>query len=81
MEIRFISYNTKGEILDGTLNGVPMIMPIDEHTFSGLKQSLLLMSADSIYEFDIPAHLGYSEEGRSNKQAARYRIELLRVNP
>ncbi|MDO4895209.1 FKBP-type peptidyl-prolyl cis-trans isomerase [Moraxella sp.] len=49
--------------------------------FTGLKESLLLMPVGAIYEFDIPAHLGYQEEGKSTSQAAKYRIELLRINP
>lgn len=80
VEIRFTSYNVKGEVLEGTLNGVPVILPISE-MFTGLQESLLLMPVGSIYEFDIPAHLGYQEEGKQNKQAVKYRIELLRINP
>lgn len=80
VEIRFTSYNAKGEVLEGTLNGVPVILPISE-MFTGLQESLLLMSVGSTYEFDIPAHLGYQEEGKKNKQAVKYRIELLRINP
>ncbi|UXZ04401.1 FKBP-type peptidyl-prolyl cis-trans isomerase [Moraxella nasicaprae] len=80
VEIRFTSYNSKGEVLEGTLNGVPVILPVSE-MFTGLKESLLLMPAGATYEFDIPAHLGYQEEGKSGRQAAKYRIELLRINP
>lgn len=80
VEIRFIAYDSKGEILEGTLNDVPVILPISE-MFTGLKESLLLMPVGATYEFDIPAHLGYQEEGRSGKHAAKYRIELLRINP
>lgn len=80
VEIRFISYNDKGEVLEGTLNHVPVILPVSE-MFSGLQESLLLMPVGSIYEFDIPTHLGYSEEGKSFKQAVKYRIELLRIYP
>lgn len=80
VEIRFIAYDSKGEILEGTLNDVPVILPISE-MFTGLKESLLLMPVGATYEFDIPAYLGYQEEGRSGKHAAKYRIELLRINP
>lgn len=80
VEILFTSYDSKGEVLEGTLNQVPMILPI-ETAFSGLQQSLLLMPTGAIYEFNIPAHLGYQEEGKAGKQAIRYRIELLRINP
>lgn len=80
VEIRFTSYNDKGEVLEGTLNHVPVILPVSE-MFSGLQESLLLMPVGSIYEFDIPTHLGYSEEGKSFKQAVKYRIELLRIYP
>lgn len=80
VEIRFISYNAAGEVLEGTLNQVPVILPISE-MFVGLQESLMLMPVGSTYEFDIPAHLGYSEEGKRYKQAAKYRIELLRINP
>lgn len=81
VEIRFTSYNAKGEVLEGTLNGVPVILPISE-MFTGLQESLLLMPIGSIYEFDIPAHLGYNEEGKKAKQAVKYRIELLNIlNP
>lgn len=80
VEIHFTSYNDKGEVLEGTLNHVPVILPISE-MFNGLQESLLLMPVGSIYEFDIPAHLGYSEEGKSFKQAVKYRIELLRIHP
>lgn len=79
VEIRFTSYNVKGEILEGTLNGVPVILPISE-MFSGLQESLLLMPVGAIYEFDIPAHLGYSEEGKKAKQAVKYHIELLAIH-
>lgn len=80
VEIRFTSYNPKGEVLEGTLNNVPVILPISE-MFIGLQESLLLMPVGSVYEFDIPAHLGYQEEGKANTQAVKYRIELLRINP
>lgn len=80
VEIRFTSYNIKGEVLEGTLNNVPVILPI-EAMFAGLQESLLLMPVGGIYEFDIPAQLGYSEEGKTAKQAVKYRIELLRINP
>ncbi|QIM66388.1 peptidylprolyl isomerase [Mannheimia granulomatis] len=80
VEVRFTSYNSQGELLEGTLNNVPVILPISE-MFSGLQQSLLLMPAGSIYEFYIPAHLGYQEEGKKAKQAVKYHIELLRINP
>lgn len=80
VEIRFTSYNAKGEVLEGTLNGVPVILPVSE-MFVGLQESLLLMPVGATYEFDIPAHLGYQEEGKSSRQAAKYRIELLRINP
>lgn len=80
VEIRFISYNAAGEVLEGTLNQVPVILPISE-MFTGLQESLMLMPVGATYEFDIPSHLGYSEEGRAGKHAAKYRIELLRINP
>lgn len=80
VEIRFVSYNSKGELLEGTLNQVPVILPI-ETAFYGLQQSLLMMPVGSVYEFYIPAKLGYQEEGKSYKQASTYRIELLRINP
>lgn len=80
VEIRFVSYNSKGELLEGTLNQVPVILPI-ETAFYGLQQSLFMMPVGSIYEFYIPAKLGYQEEGKSYKQASTYRIELLRINP
>lgn len=80
VEIRFTSYNSKGEIVDGTLNQVPVILPISE-MFAGLQESLLLMPVGSFYEFDIPMHLGYQEEGKRDKQAIKYRIELLRIIP
>lgn len=80
VEIRFTSYRANGEELEGTRNGVPVILPISE-MFAGLQQSLLMMPVGSTYEFDIPAHLGFSEEGRAGRQAVRYRIELLRINP
>lgn len=80
VEIRFTSYNPKGEVLEGTLNNVPVILPISE-MFIGLQESLLLMPVGSVYEFDIPAHLGYQEEGKAHKQAVKYRIELLAINP
>lgn len=80
VEIRFVSYDSRGELLEGTLNQVPVILPI-ETAFHGLQQSLLMMPVGSVYEFYIPAKLGYQEEGKSYKQASTYRIELLRVNP
>ncbi|HGO5853205.1 TPA: FKBP-type peptidyl-prolyl cis-trans isomerase [Mannheimia haemolytica] len=80
VEVRFTSYNDKGELFEGTFNKVPVILPIRE-MFSGSQQSLLLMPAGSIYEFKIPAYLGYQEEGSRVKKAALYRIELLRINP
>ncbi len=80
MEVRFTSYNDKGEVFEGTFNQVPVILPIRE-MFSGLQQGLLLMPVGSVYEFNIPAHLGYQEEGSRAKKAALYRIELLRINP
>lgn len=79
VEIRFTSYNAKGEVLEGTLNGVPVILPISE-MFVGLQESLMTMPVGAIYEFDIPAHLGYQEEGKSLKQPAKYRIELLKIH-
>lgn len=39
------------------------------------------MPVAAIYEFDIPAHLVYSEEEKIAKQAVKYRIELLGINP
>ncbi|HGO5822365.1 TPA: FKBP-type peptidyl-prolyl cis-trans isomerase [Mannheimia haemolytica] len=80
VEVRFTSYNDKGELFEGTFNKVPVILPIRQ-MFSGLQQSLLIMPAGSTYEFKIPAHLGYQEEGSRVKKAALYRIELLRINP
>ncbi|HGO5815014.1 TPA: FKBP-type peptidyl-prolyl cis-trans isomerase [Mannheimia haemolytica] len=80
VEVRFTSYNDKGELFEGSFNKVPVILPIRE-MFSGLQQSLLLMPAGSIYEFKILAYLGYQEEGSRVKKAALYRIELLRINP
>ncbi|EEY08776.1 TPA: FKBP-type peptidyl-prolyl cis-trans isomerase [Mannheimia haemolytica] len=80
VEVRFTSYNDKGEVFEGTFNQVPVILPIRE-MFSGLQQGLLLMPVGSVYEFNIPAHLGYQEEGSRAKKAALYRIELLRINP
>lgn len=80
VEIRFVSYNSKGELLEGTLNQVPVILPV-ETAFHGLQQSLMMMPEGSTYEFYIPAKLGYQEEGKAYKQASTYRIELLRVNP
>lgn len=79
VEIRFTSYNDKGEVLEGTLNHVPVLLPVSE-MFKGLQESLLLMPVGSIYEFDIPAYLGYSEEGKNFKQAVKYRIELLHIH-
>lgn len=79
VEIRFTSYNAKGEVLEGTLNGVPVILPISE-MFVGLQESLMTMPVGAIYEFDIPAHLGYQEEGKSHKQPAKYHIELLKIH-
>ncbi|WLF84410.1 FKBP-type peptidyl-prolyl cis-trans isomerase [Moraxella sp. ZY210820] len=80
VEILFSSYNAKGELNEGTLNGVPVILPISE-MFSGLQEGLMLMQVGGIYELYIPAHLGYREEGKVNKQASTYRIELLSINP
>lgn len=80
VEIRFTSYDAKGELLEGTLNNVPVILPVGE-MFAGLRQGLMMMPAGSVYQFDIPAHLGYQEEGKAGRQAASYRIELLRINP
>lgn len=80
VEILFSSYNAKGELNEGTFNHVPVILPISE-MFSGLQEGLMLMQAGGIYELYIPAHLGYREEGKANKQASTYRIEVLRINP
>lgn len=80
VEIRFISYDSNGEVHDGTLNNVPMIVPVSM-MFSGLQEGLGLMQAGGIYELQIPAHLGYQEEGQVGKKAIRYRVEVLRINP
>lgn len=80
VEIRFISYDHNGEVQDGTLNHVPVIVPVSE-MFTGLQESLTLMQAGGIYELHIPAHLGYQEEGQRTKKAIRYRVEVLRINP
>lgn len=80
VEIRFLSHDSKGEVLEGTLNQVPVILPV-ETAFHGLQQSLMMMPEGSTYEFYIPASLGYQEEGKAHKQASTYYIELLRVNP
>ncbi|HDL3920553.1 TPA: peptidylprolyl isomerase, partial [Mannheimia haemolytica] len=39
VEVRFTSYNDKGEVFEGTFNQVPVILPIRE-MFSGLQQGL-----------------------------------------
>ncbi|MDO4441972.1 MAG: FKBP-type peptidyl-prolyl cis-trans isomerase [Moraxella sp.] len=80
VEIRFIAYDAKGEVLEGTLNNMPVVMPVSV-MFQGLQQGVLMMPVGSTYEFNIPAHLGYSEEGINGTQAATYRVELLRINP
>lgn len=80
VEIRFKSYNEKGELFEGTLNNVPVILPVRD-MFPGLQQSLMLMPVGSVYEFNIPKHLGYQEEGSKAKKPVLYRIELLRINP
>lgn len=80
VEIRFISYDLNGEVQDGTLNNVPVIVPVSE-MFTGLQEGLTLMQAGGIYELHIPAHLGYQEEGQRTKKAIRYRVEVLRINP
>lgn len=80
VKVLFTSYTANGELLDGTLNRAPVILPISE-MFLGLQEGLMLMQEGGIYELHIPAHLGYSEEGKSKKQAVRYRIELLKINP
>lgn len=80
VEIRFKSYNEKGELFEGTLNNVPVVLPVRD-MFSGLQQSLMMMPVGSVYEFNIPEHLGYQEEGSKSKKSVLYRIELLKINP
>lgn len=80
VEIRFMSYDSQGRPLDGTMSGVPVIMrPSD--MFAGLKEGLMMMNAGSIYEFYIPARLGFSEDEGLTKQASTYRVEMIAVNP
>ncbi|ULJ60502.1 FKBP-type peptidyl-prolyl cis-trans isomerase [Wielerella bovis] len=80
VEVRFVSYDTTGQVNDGTLNNVPVILPISA-MFEGLREGLMLMPAGSVYELYIPAHLGYREEGQARSKAITYRIELLNILP
>lgn len=78
VEIRFRSYDARGELNEGTFNDVPVILPVAD-MFPGLQQGLMRMQAGGRYELYIPAHLGYREEGRAQPQAATYHIEMLRI--
>ncbi|MFD0966326.1 FKBP-type peptidyl-prolyl cis-trans isomerase [Seminibacterium arietis] len=80
VKVLFTSYKSDGELLDGTLNGMPVILPIAA-MFSGLQEGLMLMQEGSIYELYIPKHLGYKEEGKLKNNAATYKIELIKINP
>lgn len=80
VEIRFMSYDHTGKVLDGTMSGTPVIVrPSD--MFEGLKQGLTLMQAGGVYELHIPKHLGYSDDERLAKQAITYKVEVLGINP
>ncbi|XXQ68016.1 FKBP-type peptidyl-prolyl cis-trans isomerase [Neisseriaceae bacterium B1] len=80
VEVRFVSYDTTGQVNDGTLNNVPVILPISI-MFAGLREGLMLMPVGSVYELHIPAHLGYREEGIAQPKSITYRIELLNILP
>ncbi|MDO4896695.1 MAG: FKBP-type peptidyl-prolyl cis-trans isomerase [Moraxella sp.] len=80
VEMRFISYDSQGRPLDGTMSGVPVIIrPSD--MFGGLQKGLTLMQEGGVYELYIPAHLGYSDDERLAKKSITYRIEILKINP
>lgn len=80
VEIRFMSYDHTGKVLDGTMSGTPVIVrPSD--MFEGLKQGLTLMQAGGVYELYIPKQLGYSDDEGLAKQAITYKVEVLRINP
>lgn len=80
VKIRFKSYDSKGQVLDGTMSDTAVIMrPSD--MFKGLKEGLMMMNAGSIYEFYISAHLGYSEDEGLGKKSATYRVEMIAINP
>lgn len=80
VEIRFVSYDSQGRPLDGTMSGVPVIIrPSD--MFQGLQEGLTLMQEGGVYELYIPAHLGYSDDERLAKKSITYRIEVLKINP
>lgn len=80
IEMRFRSYLLDGTPLDGTMNNVPVILPVSQ-MFGGLQQALTQMQAGGKYSVHIPANVGFSEEGKAHKQAVNYEIEILRVNP
>lgn len=80
IEMRFHSYLLDGTPLDGTMNNVPVILPVSQ-MFGGLQQALTQMQAGGKYSVHIPANVGFSEEGKAHKQAVNYEIEILRVNP
>lgn len=80
IEMRFRSYLLDGTLLDGTMNNVPVILPVSQ-MFGGLQQALTQMQAGGKYSVHIPANVGFSEEGKAHKQAVNYEIEILRVNP
>lgn len=80
IEMRFRSYLPDGTPLDGTMNNVPVILPVSQ-MFGGLQQALTQMQAGGKYSVHIPANVGFSEEGKAHKQAVNYEIEILRVNP
>lgn len=80
IEMRFRSYLLDGTPLDGTMNNVPVILPVSQ-MFGGLQQALTQMQAGGKYSVHIPANVGFSEEGKTHKQAVNYEIEILRVNP
>lgn len=81
VEIRFMSYDEQGRPLDGTMSGVPVVMrPSDFDNFKGLKEALMMMPEGSIYEFYIPAHLGYSEDEGLAKRPATYRVEMIDID-
>lgn len=80
VEIRFMSYDRTGKVLDGTMSGVPVVVRPSQMV-EGLKEGLMLMQAGGVYELDVPAHLGYREDEGLAKQAMSYRVEVLRLYP
>lgn len=76
VEIRFMSYDSQGRPLDGTMSGTPVILRPSQ-MFEGLKEGLMLMQVGGVYELYIPAHLGYSDDVRLAKQSATYKVEVI----